>query len=100
MMKFLIWLSTDCYNLEEVISAITTGGHELGLLLVQDGVFLADKGCSHSKELADLKLPIYASKSHVTERGIANRLMEKAVLVDYHEMVDLIMEQYDKVVPV
>ncbi len=99
-MKFLIWLSSDCSNLEEVISAIKTGNNEVGVLLVQDGVFLADKGCVHSKELADLKVPVFASKVHVEERGIANRLLIDVKIVDYPDMVDLIMEQYDKVVPV
>jgi len=99
-MKFLIWLSSDCSNLDEVISAIKTGGNEVGVLLVQDGVFLADKGCVHSKQLADLKVPVYASKAHVEERGISDRLFVHAKIVDFPEMVDLMMEQYDKIVPV
>ncbi|MFW9920337.1 MAG: sulfurtransferase complex subunit TusB [Candidatus Thorarchaeota archaeon] len=99
-MKFLIWLSSDCSNLDEIISAMKINNNEVGVLLVQDGVFLADKGCAHSKELADLKVPVYASKAHVEERGIADRLHVDAKLVDYPDMVDLMMEQYDKIVPV
>ncbi len=99
-MKFLIWLSGDCSNVDEVVSAIRTGDNEVAILLVQDGVFLADKGCEHSKNLADLNVPVFASKNHVEERGIGKRLVVDAKLVDYPEIVDLVMEQYDKVVSV
>ena len=99
-MKFLIWLSGQCSSLKEVISSVKKVGDEVGVLLVQDGVFLADKGCAHSEELASLGVPIFASKIHVEERGISDRLVVDAKLVDYPDMVDLIMEQYDKVIPV
>jgi sulfur relay protein TusB/DsrH len=99
-MKFLIWLSGDCSSLEEVITAIKSQNNEVGILLVQDGVFMADKGCTHSEELAKFNVPVYASKGHVEERGIAGRLVVDAKLVDYNGIVDLVMEKYDRVVPI
>ena len=97
-MKFLIWLSSDCTSLEEVTSALTSGGHEIGILLVQDGVFMADKGCPESKEMKSLGIPIYAVSSHVAERGIGDRLVMQVELVDSEKMVELIMEDYDRVI--
>ena len=97
-MKFLIWLSGECSSLDEIISALQKKGNEVGILLVQDGVFLTDKGCPHSKELADLKVPVYVSKIHLEERGISDRMVVDAKIVDYPEMVDLIMAKYDKVI--
>ncbi len=97
-MRFLIWLSTECKSLAEVAGAIKQGGHEVGILLVQDGVFLADKGCSYSEELAPLGVPVYVSREHVEARGIADRLAIEVEFVDYPQMAELIMEQYDRVI--
>ena len=97
-MKFLIWLSGECGSLDEVVSALKKKGNDVGILLVQDGVFLADKGCPHSKELLDLKIPVFASKLHLEERGISDRMVVDANIVEYPEMVELMMEKYDKII--
>ncbi len=59
---------------------------------------MADKGCSHSDELKTLKVKVYASKKHVEERGLRDRLVVDVDLVDYSRIVDLIMDEYDKVI--
>ncbi len=97
-MKFLLFLSADCANLDETVSALKKGGHEVGLLLIQDGVYLLDKGCPEAKHLKGLSIPIYASEHHVEERGVKARLITDAKLVNYSAMVDLMMEKYDKVI--
>lgn len=97
-MKYLIWLSRSCEGVKEVISAMRTHEIETDILLVQDGVYLADRGCTHAVELTDLKVKVYASKHHVEERGIGTRLAFDVDLVEYPEMVELIMEKYDKVI--
>lgn len=97
-MKFLLFLSADCTSLAETVSALKSAGHEIGVLLVQDGVYLLDKGCPESKELQFLDVKLFASKHHVEERGIAGRLISDAKVVDYPSMVDIIMEMYDKAI--
>ncbi|MHA1772471.1 MAG: sulfurtransferase complex subunit TusB [Candidatus Thorarchaeota archaeon] len=97
-MKFLIWLSHDCTSLAEVVTALQSGGNEVGILLVQDGVYLADKGCTHSDELKGFNVPVYASKSHIEERGINDRLVLEVKIMDYSEIVDLMMEHYDRII--
>ncbi|MHA1637332.1 MAG: sulfurtransferase complex subunit TusB [Candidatus Thorarchaeota archaeon] len=97
-MKFLIWLSADCTNLDELVGALRKKSNEIGVLLVQDGVFLADKGCTHNKMIVDLKVPLFVSKPHVEERGIEGRLVPDVKLVDYDDIVDLMMEKYDRVI--
>jgi len=84
--------------LTEIVGALKKGGHEVGLLLVQDGTYLADRGCSESKKLNQLGATIYATKHHVEERGISNRLVVEVELLDYGKAVDVIMEKYDKVI--
>lgn len=97
-MKFLLFLSAQCTSLSETVSALKSNGHEIGVLLIQDGVYLIDKGCPESGELQALDVRIYASKHHVEERGIGDRLVTEAKLVDYPAMVDLTMEEYDRII--
>jgi sulfur relay protein TusB/DsrH len=97
-MKYLIWLSNQCTSVREVVDAIRTQGIDTDLLLVQDGVYLADKGCPHSSEITDLKVKVHASKHHIEERGIGGRLVVDVNQVDYSEMVELLMETYDKII--
>jgi len=97
-LKYLIWLSNQCTSVKEIVDAIRTQGIETDLLLVQDGVYLADKGCPHSGEIKDLKVKVHASKHHIEERGIGSRLVVDVNQVEYPEMVELLMEKYDKVI--
>ena len=97
-MKYLIWLSSDCKDLTEIVTALKKGGHDVGILLVQDGTYLADIGCSESEKLKDLGTRVYAAKHHVEERGISNRLATEVELVDVGQVVDVVMEEYDKVI--
>ncbi len=99
-MKFLIWLSNECRSLDEVIGSITSQGHEVGVLLIQDAVFLADKGCSHNEEVNSYGVPLYLAKHHAEERGILDRLEGNVKIVDYPEIIDLMMEEYDRVISV
>jgi sulfur relay protein TusB/DsrH len=96
--KYLIWLSNQCTSIREIVDAMRTKGIETDLLLVQDGVYLADKGCLHSAEIKDLKVKVHASKHHIEERGIGNRLIVKVNQVEYPEIVELLMDEYDKVI--
>lgn len=97
-MAYLIWVSNQCTSVEEIVSALKTKGIETDLLLVQDGVYLADKGCPHAIELADLDVKVHASKHHIEERGIGGRLVVDVNQVEYPDMVELLMEKYDKVI--
>lgn len=97
-MKVLIWLAGECSCLSEIVEGLKKQGTEAGLLLMQDGVFQADKGNPLSKGIQKLGVAVHASRVHVTERGIGGRLIPGVDLVGYPEMIDLIMERYDRVV--
>jgi len=98
--KFLLWMSSECRSVEEIVKALKAEGHEIALLLVQDGVFLADKGCEHSSDVVELDVRMFVSENHAKERGIKSRMVGDVSLVNYDEMVDLMMEKYDRVVSV
>ncbi|MHA2004215.1 MAG: sulfurtransferase complex subunit TusB [Candidatus Thorarchaeota archaeon] len=97
-MKFLIWLTNDCPDISEVVDALKAGGHDIGILLAQDGVYSIDKGCNTSSDIEGLGVPVFAIKHHVEERGLGDRLVVDAEMVEYDGAVDLIMEKYDKVI--
>lgn len=97
-MKFLIWLTNDCPDISEVVDALKASGHEIGILLAQDGVYSIDKGCNTSSDIKSLEVPVYAIKHHIEERGLGDRLKVDAEMVEYGRAIDLIMEQYDKVI--
>jgi sulfur relay protein TusB/DsrH len=96
--KYLIWLSNQCTSIREIVDAMRTKGIETDLLLIQDGVYLSDKGCPYSAEIKDLKVKVHASKHHIEERGIGNRLIVEVNQVEYPEIVELLMDEYDKVI--
>jgi sulfur relay protein TusB/DsrH len=96
--KVLILLTADSSAFSEVVDGLKKQGNEIGLLLIQDGVFQADKGNPASKGIQKLGAPVHVSRAHATERGIISRLMPGVILVGYPEMVDLIMDRYDRVV--
>jgi tRNA 2-thiouridine synthesizing protein B len=67
-----------------------------GALLMQDGVYFAIS--EQGTELIDRGVHVYALRQSVEARGLSDRVHDRVVLVDYHEAVDLIMEEYDIVV--
>ena len=97
-MKYLIWLSDDCTSVKEIVTGLKGQNVDVELLLLQDGVFLADKGCPESSELKELGLKVYAVKHHVEERGISERLAVDVNLIDYSDIIDLVMEKSDKII--
>jgi sulfur relay protein TusB/DsrH len=97
-MKYLIWLANDCTSVKEIVSGLKDQNIETDILLVQDGVFFADKGNTHSADLKNLGSKIHAIKHHVEERGLLGRLAFDVNLVDYTDVVDIMMEISDKII--
>ena len=97
-MKYLIWLANDCSSLKELVSGLKGQGIETEILLVQDGVFFADKGNPHSSLLKGTGSIIHAIKHHVEERGLMNRLGFDVDLIDYADAIDIMMEKSDKII--
>ena len=97
-MKYLIWLANDCSSVKEIITGLKGQGIESEILLVQDGVFFADKGNPHAATLKELGSKMHAIKHHAEERGLLNRFAFDVNLVDYNDAIDIMMEQTDKII--
>jgi sulfur relay protein TusB/DsrH len=72
------------------------GTEDKGALLIQDAVFhtVSEDG----RRLLDHGFQLYALRQSVEARGIIDRIIDGVQLVDYHRVVDLIMDEYDVVV--
>ena len=97
-MKYLIWLANDCSSVKEIVTGLKGQGIETDILLVQDGVFFADKGNPHATVLKDTGSKIHAIKHHAEERGLLKRFAFDVNLVDYSDAIDIMMEQSDKII--
>ncbi|TFH01463.1 MAG: hypothetical protein E4H14_18565 [Candidatus Thorarchaeota archaeon] len=97
-MKYLIWLACDCSSVKEIVSGLMGQGIETEILLVQDGVFFADKGNPYSALLKGTGCKIHAIKHHVEERGLMNRLGFDVNFIDYSDAIDIMMEKTDKII--
>ena len=97
-MKFLLWLTSNCGHLTEIVNALKKDNHEIGILLVQDGVFLLDQGCQEANLLKGLGVKIYAISEHTEERGLKDRLVVEPTFVDFPAAVNIIMEEYERIV--
>ncbi|MGY5872793.1 MAG: DsrH/TusB family sulfur metabolism protein [Candidatus Thorarchaeota archaeon] len=97
-MKYLIWLANNCTSVKELVTGLNGQGIETEILLVQDGVFFADKGNPHSASLKETGSKIHAIKHHVEERGLMNRLGFDVDLIDYSDAIDIMMEKSDKII--
>jgi len=97
-MKYLIWIANDFASVEEIVTGLKGQGIESELMLVQDGVFFADKGNKYSTTLKNLGVTVHAIKHHVEERGVSERLVVDVNLVDYNDAIDIMMEKSDKII--
>jgi len=97
-MKYLIWVANDFASVEEIVTGLKTQGIESELMLVQDGLFFADKGNKFSATLKELGVKVHAIRHHVEERGVSGRLVVDVNLVEYDDAIDIMMEQSDKII--
>jgi sulfur relay protein TusB/DsrH len=97
-LKYLIWLANNCVNIREITKGLQGKDIEVEVLLLQDGVYLADRGCQESGGFKELGLKVYALRHHVEERGIAGRLALDVDLINHSDVVDLLMEKCDKII--
>lgn len=94
----MITLTDDCVGLSELVDSLARRNHEASVLLLEDAVFLADVGKQGACSLKDFETAVYACSQHLNERGITDRLAIDVEVVDYPEIIDLIMERHDRVI--
>lgn len=76
--------------------AAVSAAKEAGAVLMMDAVYFA--ATDDGKRLLDAGLNVYALRQSVEARGLTGRTLDGVEVVDYDQVVDLIMEEYDIVV--
>jgi sulfur relay protein TusB/DsrH len=96
MSKILFFLTCECklgidLSLEHNIKT-----DEITICLLQNAVYHANKTNEALSESIN-KITVYAGKEDVTKRGIKNHLLPEVKLLDYGEIIDLVLE-HDNIV--
>lgn len=78
-------------SLDICLATAQPGG---AILLIEDGVYAATKGCAAAAKLqrAKTQFKLYALASDVEARGMAGTVIDGVTLVDYAGFVDLVAE--------
>jgi sulfur relay protein TusB/DsrH len=74
--------------------------NEVGICLLQDAVYFVCKGRKGNGMMADvikLGILVFAARKDVELRGLAKQLYEEIKVLDYDEIIDLILN-YERVV--
>jgi sulfur relay protein TusB/DsrH len=89
----------------ELAQDLLAQGNQVGIFLIGDGIYLGKQGKTQAAVLiANLLIKgakIYASSEHLKASGISKeRLVSGIELVEdtYKDLVDFVMERYEKVV--
>jgi len=76
-------------------------GNDVGIVLMQDSVFITTKKSEKSKILEEIMangIIVYAIEADCKARGISDVVLEGVKKVTYEDFIDLVMENYEKTV--
>ncbi len=81
----------DRNSLESCLRLASKGS---AVLLIEDGVYGATRGCSVETKVqgAMANIKVYALGADLQARGIADRILDGVTVVDYSGFVDLVAE--------
>ncbi len=87
-------------QLVELVKRLPDGQREAAILFVGDGVYSLVEGSAGRSALGSLtpSVSLFGCKSDVESRGIGEKLSPESSVVDYDQILELIMERYSMVV--
>ncbi|MHA1145382.1 MAG: DsrH/TusB family sulfur metabolism protein [Candidatus Helarchaeota archaeon] len=100
MTKILVMIDDNGFK-ELAYKCIETMEHdEPGILFIHNGAYLPLLSPDKDKisEFQEKKIPMFGIFRDFVLRGIEEAFGDKIELVDYNEFINLIMDDYDKVV--
>ena len=73
--------------------------NQVGICLLQDAVYFASKGKRDSNvaEALESGIPVHVAKRDVELRGLTKLLQEEIKILDYSEIIDLVLT-YERIV--
>ncbi len=101
-MAKILYLIDKKYGEEglKLVKAVNSSGkHEIGVILIQDGIYLALREKKQIFKLVEEGISFFATKKDVNMRGLSEKIDRTNIkLVEYSELVDLVMEKYEKII--
>ncbi len=87
-------------QLLELVQHLPNRAHDAAILFVGDGVYSLVDGSANCSTLKRLipSVSLFGCKDDIESRGIEGKLTPESSVVDYDQMVELIMERYSRVV--
>ncbi len=76
-------------------AALARSAGGAGAIIWGDGAYLLTE--DHMAPLRDAGVTLYALRESVEARGLTDRVGKDVQLVDYHRVVDLVMDEHDVV---
>ena len=91
MSKKLFFLTNECKLGIDLVLEHQSDANELSICLMQNAVYFANKTNREMNE-SILRATVYAGKEDVDKRGIRKHLHPEVKLLDYGEIIDLVLE--------
>jgi sulfur relay protein TusB/DsrH len=93
---FLLFKSPHEFTGLDMLDSIA-GQAKRGVILFEDAAYYAVDPIK-GKRLLELGKDVFVMKDDLSARGFAGKAMPGFKEIDYHQAVDLIMEQYDQTI--
>ncbi len=93
-------VASESEQLLALVESLAEENERVALLFVSDGVYALVKGSASESARAGIRRPgrLVGCREDIEARGLAGRVTPKSTVVDYGQMVDLMMSEYSKVV--
>ena len=98
-MKDILYFITDM-DFMSIKFALKEKKNKVGICLLQDAVYFACKGREDNKILEEAikqDTQVFTSKRDVELRGLKNRIYPDVKILDYPEIIDLVLS-YDRII--
>ena len=100
-MKTLIFLTKKESGTLTLVERLKEKGEDVGVVLIQDSVYLALGNNEHSESVKDLLgkgVNFHILAKDVEKRGVQNYLISDVELIDYDQLIDLLFSENQRVI--
>jgi sulfur relay protein TusB/DsrH len=100
-MKTLLFLNKKEFDSLTLVDILKEKGEEVGVVLIQDAVYLALGNNEHSgavKDLLSKGVGFHLLAKDVEKRGVQDYLISDVDLIDYDQLIDLLFSENQRVI--
>ncbi|WXG39237.1 MAG: sulfurtransferase complex subunit TusB [Candidatus Freyarchaeum deiterrae] len=100
-MRTLIFLNKKEFDSLTLVEKLKEKGKDVGVVLIQDAVYLALGNNEHSGAVKDLLgkgVSFHALAKDLEKRGVQDYLISDVELIDYDRLIDLLFSEDQRVI--